>query len=190
MGKMKHASLLLAVVVVLGGIIAGGAGATTTIGAKKERPIVLALAGTSTWSSPFATDTVTGTFTGTVGEDSVSGTYAGHFTLGTSVENPCLTMSAIICWDDISGSFTFTLSGKDGSFTADVEPGGRAGLGGTSHNQEWGFFVDLKVVSGTRSHAPARGQFTLSYFSVTDYFDQPPAHVEQHDSGTLEGSAR
>ena len=181
---MKHASLLGAVVVVLSGLIAGGAGATTTIGAKKQRPIHLALTGTST-SAP-DTDTVTGTFTGTVGEASVSGTYTGHLTLGTP-ETPCSTMSAIICWHDISGSFTFTFSAKGGSFTAAVEPGGSAGRSGTARHQEMAFFVDLKAVSGTRSYAPARGQFSLSYFSVTDYNYPYPGQGDQHDSGTLGG---
>ena len=180
MRKTKHASLLLAVVAVLSGLVAGGAGATTAIGAKKQRPIHLALTGNST-SAPGA-DTVVGTFTGTVGKASVSGTYTGQLTLATP-EQPCSTMSAIICWHDISGSFTFTFSGKGGSFTAAVEPGGSAGRGGTARHQEMAFSVDLEVVSGTRGYTPARGQLSLTYVSVTDY-----GQGSQEDSGTLTGA--
>lgn len=181
MRKVKQASLLLAVVVVLGASAAGGAGATTATGAKKPRPIHLVLTGTST-SSP-GTDTATGTFTGQVGGVRVSGTYTGQITLGTP-ETPCSTMSAITCWHDLSGSFTFTLAGKGGSFTAAVMPGSSAGRSGTARHQEMAFFVDLAAVSGTRGYAPARGQFSLSYLSVTDYSGQG----DQHDSGTLGGS--
>jgi hypothetical protein len=184
MRKIKHASLLLAVVVVLCGIIAGGAGATTTIGAKKQRPIHLTLTGTSTLSQ--STDTVTGTFTGTVGEASVSGIYTGQLTLGTP-ETPCSTMSAMVCWHEISGSFTFTFSGKGGSFTAGVDPGGSAGRSGTARHQEMAFFIDLGAVSGTGGYALARGQFSLSYSSVTDSGYPHPGQGDQHDSGTLGG---
>ena len=142
----------------------------------------MALTGTSSWST--STDTVTGSFTGTVGKESVSGTYAGHLTLGTSVS--CTFMSAIQCWLDISGSLTFTFSGKDGSFTATVEPGGRAGWGGLARHREDDFFVDLNVASGTRSYAPARGHFSLSYSSLTEY--DLLGQVDQHDNGTLQGS--
>jgi hypothetical protein len=185
----KYASLLLAIALVLSGLIAVGAGSTTAIGAKKERPIALTLTGDPPPGGPSgaAPLDVTGTFTGTVGGDTVSGTYTGRFTLGDGVE--CVDIIGIFCDEVASSSFTFTFSGKDGSFTAAGEPAGVAGWTKLGSSSQWGLRVDLESVSGTRRYSPARGQFTLRY--ISSYYELPITGEKfQQDSGTLEGYVR
>jgi len=186
MRKTTYASLLLAVALVLSGLTAAGAGATTTIGSKKERPVALTLAGDLPPGGPSGEvpSDVTGTFIGTVGGDAVSGTYTGHFTLGDGID--CVEITGIFCDAVDSSSFTFTFSGKDGSFTAAGEPAGVAGWTKLGSSSQWGLQVDLSPVSGTRRYSPARGHFTLRY--ISRYSELPITGEKfQEDSGTLEG---
>jgi hypothetical protein len=185
--RNEHAWLMLAFVV-LSGVIAGSAGATGTITVKKERPIALTLGGTTPWTT--FPDT-TGSFTGTIGKQTVSGTYTGRFLYAPGA--PDCIASAISCVTGVYGSFTFIFAGKEGSFRASVvDPGGNAVTDSSALHQQWSWSADLEIASGTRSYSSTRGGFHLQYTHTLDQYTPSPGFETPIETltGTLHGVIR
>jgi hypothetical protein len=138
------------------------------------------LTGTAEWST-FGTN-VHGTFEGSLGR----GTYAGTLVHGDFFTAPDC---GPVC-QPITGSIEF--SGKRGTFTGVIQPGGVVALLDSSTVSFREFTLTLVVTDGTRGYAPANGSvLTLAYEARWDHFFDPDILEFVNffsDTGTLTGS--
>jgi hypothetical protein len=157
------------------------------------RTVDLSLTGGSTWTGDFGSASafaLQGTFTdaGGTGSRLHSGSYSGTLTArayGTPDGCPDFSPNSFNA-APISGTIDLVL--KNGTITAEVEPGGmlcNSFLG--AHVEESAFFLTLQITGGTKAYAGATGTLSLQYDSQLTFYTGNPDGPPQ-DFGTLTGT--